>query len=348
MNLRPTLAITMGDPSGIGPEITVKALAEAGIYEKCTPVVVADRGVIQDMVSLVAPSLRLRTIAEVSEAVGTYGTIDCIDLHNVDVNQLVFGKVVASSGKAAYESIVRAIDLALESSVDGVVTAPINKDSLNQAGFHYSGHTEIFAERTNSKKYAMMLAHDNLRVIHVSTHVSLREACDRVKRDRVRDVIELAHETLLDMGVTQPRIAVAGLNPHAGENGMFGDEEQEEIIPAIQESVASGLQVYGPIPADTVFAKALAGQYDVVVVMYHDQGHIPLKQSGFAYNHSTGIWNSVTGVNITLGLPIIRCSVDHGTAFGKAGKGTANPQSMIEAIEFAALLARKRIRLKRR
>ncbi len=344
MNNLPKLAITMGDPSGIGPEILVKALAERKLYDLCLPIVVADRKVMEQAIAMVKSPLKLKEIADPSAAVGEYGMIEYLDLDNVDIDKLVFGKVLASSGKAAFESIARSIDFALAGEVDAVITSPINKDSLNQAGYHYSGHTEIFAERAGSKNYAMMLIHEPLRVVHVSTHVSLRKACDLVKRERVSCVIRLASEALINLGIARPRIVVAGLNPHAGENGMFGDEEAKEIVPAIAEAVAAGIDVEGPLPPDTVFSKAMAGQYDVVVVMYHDQGHIPLKLVGFKYDHGTGKWDSISGVNITLGLPIIRSSVDHGTAFGKAGKGTANPQSMIEAIEYGALLARKRTR----
>lgn len=342
MRSLPKLAITMGDPSGIGPEIIVKSLENRSLYDLCIPIVVADASVIEHAIHMANSSLKLRKIQSTDEVLGTYGTIEFIDLENVEIDKLVFGQVRASSGKAAFESIDLSIKLALEDKVDGVITSPINKDSINQAGFHYSGHTEIFAEKTGSKNYAMMLIHDPLRVIHVSTHVSLRKACDLVKRQRVLDVIKLANEAMINLDISQPKIAVAGLNPHAGENGMFGDEEINEIEPAIKDALALGIQVEGPIPPDTVFSKASAGQYDIVVVMYHDQGHIPLKLSGFKYDHSTGKWDAISGVNITLGLPIVRSSVDHGTAFGKAGKGTANPQSMIEAIQYGALLARRR------
>ncbi|MCP4405243.1 MAG: 4-hydroxythreonine-4-phosphate dehydrogenase PdxA, partial [bacterium] len=209
----------------------------------------------------------------------------------------------------------------------------------NLAGFHYAGHTEIYAKFTQTKDYAMMLLHEQFRVIHVSTHVSLREACDRVKQERVHRVIHLAQSTLRQLAVERPKIAVAGLNPHAGENGLFGREESEEIVPAIQQAVQEGIIVEGPLPADTVFSKMRGGQYDIVVVMYHDQGHIPTKLLGFQYDENTDTWDSVSGVNMTCGLPIIRVSVDHGTAFDKAGEGRANPESMIQAIRIAAQLA---------
>jgi 4-hydroxythreonine-4-phosphate dehydrogenase len=236
----------------------------------------------------------------------------------------------------------KVIELAMSKEIDATVTGPINKEAINRAGFHYSGHTEIYADLTHTKDYAMMLAHQNFRVIHVSTHVSLREACDRVKKDRVYRVIRLGYDAVKKLGIENPKIAVAGLNPHAGESGMFGREEIEEIEPAIKQAQREGLNVEGPIPPDTVFSKMQGGQYDLVVVMYHDQGHIPTKLIGFQYDDKTKTWGSVSGVNITCGLPIIRVSVDHGTAFGKAGEGRANPESMIQAIKIATLVALKR------
>ena len=209
------------------------------------------------------------------------------------------------------------------------------------AGHHYAGHTEIYADLTATQDYAMMLVDGNFRVVHVSTHVSLREACERVKKDRIIRVIDLTEGALRKLGISSPRIGVAGLNPHCGEEGMFGSEDDEEIRPAVEHAVKSGKNVEGPVPPDTIFPKMRGGMYDAVVVMYHDQGHIPIKLIGFQYDQKTGVWSTLAGVNITLGLPIVRTSVDHGTAFGKAGEGRANPQSMIEAIRMAALLSRK-------
>jgi len=225
--------------------------------------------------------------------------------------------------------------LAMEGSVDAVVTGPIHKEAIKAAGSPYAGHTEIFATRTKTKNYAMMLADDNLRVIHVSTHVSLRQACDLVKNERVLTVIRLADKALKDLGIRNPKIGVAGLNPHAGEGGLFGKEELEEIIPAIEQAKKENIIVDGPIPPDTIFSKVIGGQYDIAVVMYHDQGHIPMKVIGFKYNKETNKWSTMSGVNVTVGLPIIRTSVDHGVAFGKAGEGRANEESMVEAIKMA-------------
>jgi len=336
---KPILGITMGDPSGIGPEIAVKAMANKHVHDICRPLIVGDARVMEEAVKICKLDLAVRPITEVSEAKFEIGTMDIIDLNDVDINKLKRGEVSAMSGKAAFEAVKKVIELAMDKKVDVTITGPINKESINLAGYHYSGHTEIYAHYTNIKDYAMMLADGNLRVVHVSTHVSLRQACDRVKKDRVLKVIKLANDACIRIGIEKPRIAVAGLNPHAGENGMFGDEEIKEIIPAIEEARKLGITVNGPLPPDTVFSKARGGQYDIVVVMYHDQGHIPLKVVGFTYDQSKKEWNSVTGVNITLGLPIIRVSVDHGTAFGHAGLGTANEQSLINSIEYGVKLA---------
>jgi 4-hydroxythreonine-4-phosphate dehydrogenase len=258
---------------------------------------------------------------------------------NIDAKSIRHKVVSPECGRASFEYVRRVIELAMSHEIDATVTGPINKEAINRAGFHYSGHTEIYADLTRTEDYAMMLMHEQFRVIHVSTHVSLREACDRVKKARVYTVIKLGYDTLKRLGIENPKIAVAGLNPHAGESGLFGREEMEEIEPAIKQAQEEGLTVEGPIPPDTVFSKMQGGQYDIVVVMYHDQGHIPTKLLGFQYDEKTKTWDSVSGVNITLGLPIIRVSVDHGTAFGKAGEGRANPQSIIQAIEIAARLA---------
>lgn len=338
-NKLPILAITMGDPSGIGPEIVTKALNEKSIYEICKPVVVGDASVLIQAAKIVGVDLEVRSIESISEAKFIYGTIDVVDLKLIDINELKYGQVQAMSGDGAFQYVKKAIELALNKEVDGTVTSPINKESMNIAGYHYSGHTEIYAELTNTKDYAMMLADGPLRVVHVSTHVPLRKACDLVKKDRVIKVIKLAHNAMKNLGFDNPKIGVAGLNPHSSENGLFGTEEKEEIIPAILESQREGINVEGPVAADTIFSKAKGGQYDVVIAMYHDQGHIPLKVSGFVWNEFIKKWDNISGVNVTLGLPIIRSSVDHGTAFGKAGKGTANHESLVHAIEYGAKLA---------
>jgi 4-hydroxythreonine-4-phosphate dehydrogenase len=338
LNKKPILGITMGDPAGIGPEIAAKAMAEPHIYDICRPLIVGDVNAMKQAVQIAGVNMEVRSISEVQEAKFEYGIMDVMDLENVDISTLVHGRVSAMAGKAAFEAIQKVIELAMEGEIDATITGPINKESLNLAGYHFSGHTEIYAHFTNTKDYTMMLADGNLRVVHVSTHVSLREACDSVKKERVLKVIELGNDACKKLGISIPRIGVAGLNPHAGEHGLFGWEEKKEIIPAIQEAQERGINAEGPVSPDTLFSKAKGGQYDMVVAMYHDQGHIPLKVVGFNWDESEKKWKSVSGVNITLGLPIIRSSVDHGTAFGKAGKGTATHESLIHAIEYGAKL----------
>ncbi|MGQ9637757.1 MAG: 4-hydroxythreonine-4-phosphate dehydrogenase PdxA [Thermodesulfobacteriota bacterium] len=336
---KPILGISVGDPAGIGPEITVKALSFAEIYEICHPLVVAEAEMVKEAIKFSKLDLRIHPVSSPKEGFYQFGTIDLLDLKNIDGKSIKHKTISADYGRASFEYLRKVIDLAMAKEIDATVTGPISKEAINLAGFHYSGHTEIYADLTHTKDYAMMLVHQNFRVIHVSTHVSLREACDRVKKERVYRVIRLGYNTLKRLGIKEPRIAVAGLNPHAGEGGLFGREEIEEIIPAIQEAQKQGLNIEGPIPPDTVFSKMRGGKYDLVVVMYHDQGHIPTKLIGFQYDHKTNTWGSISGVNITCGLPIIRVSVDHGTAFGKAGEGRANPESMIQAIKIAAKLA---------
>ncbi len=324
---KPLLGVTMGDPTGAGPEITVKALSSDEIRELCRAVVIGDAAMMRAAVEIVKIPTEVRTIKNVSEARFAEGSIEVIDLGNVNIEELIRGKVAAMGGAAAYAYVETATKLALAREIDAVVTAPLNKAALNMAGYAYSGHTEILAHLCGVKDVVMMLAAGNLRITHVTTHVSLRQACDLVTKDRILRVLKLSNDTVRRMGVAEPRLAVSGLNPHASENGLFGNEEQEQIIPAIASARASGLNVTGPLPPDTVFLRTLRGQFDVAIAMYHDQGHIPMKMVGFD-----------EGVNVTLGLPIIRTSVDHGTVFGKAGKGTANPRSLIEAIKLAALM----------
>ena len=330
------LGITMGDPAGIGPEITVKALAQPGLYEICRPLVIGDVKIMEEAARIAGhPEIRIHPVASPDGALFRRGTIDVLDMKLVDVRRLERGKVSAMAGEAAFRYVEKAIRLAMDHEIDGTVTNAINKEAINLAGHHYSGHTEIYADMTQTKEYTMMLAHHDLRVVHVSTHVSLREACDRVKKARVLEVIEIADRACRDMGIENPKVAVAGLNPHCGENGLFGTEEIEEIKPAIEAAKAEGIQAVGPIPPDSVFSEALGGWYDIVVCMYHDQGHIPLKTVGFVYDREKQAWKAVEGVNVTLGLPIIRTSVDHGTGFALAGKGTSNELSLVNAIDYA-------------
>lgn len=321
------IAITMGDPAGVGPEVALQAITrECDIKEGY--IIFGSVEVLNYYIKLLNIDMEMNILED--ETGFNPDKINIINVVELKMEDFTFGQVSPICGDAAYKYIERAIDYALAGKVSAVVTGPINKEALNLAGHHYDGHTEIFAKLTDTKIYSMMLSGGPLKVAHVSTHTSLRNACDRVKKERVFDVINLANKTLKQMGYEEPIIAVAGLNPHAGESGLFGREEIEEISPAIEQAIAEGIKVQGPVPPDTVFLNAVKGQYDIVIAMYHDQGHIPLKLLGFDI-----------GVNMTIGLPIIRTSVDHGTAFGKAGKGIANYKSMVEAMKMAELFLGK-------
>lgn len=340
MTIRPILAITMGDPASIGPEIAVKALLRPEIYEICRPLLVGDAKVFEQILDKLQLPAKINVVQKVADAEFVFGAIDVFDLNITDVSKLEFGKIDAMCGEASFQAVKKAIELAIAKEVDATVTGPINKKSINEAGHHFAGHTEIYAHYTGTKKFAMLLVEDNINVIHVSTHVSLRQACDLVKKDRIIQVIELIIDGLKRLGKTNLKIGVAGLNPHSGDNGLFGTEDIEEIAPAIEEAKRLGYDVEGPVPPDTMFAKAAMGAYGGVVAMYHDQGHIPFKLAGFKWNAEKQQMDSVKGVNITLGLPIIRTSVDHGTAFEIAGKGIASPDAMLLAIESAVQLAK--------
>lgn len=341
----PTVGITMGDPAGNGPEITVKALADATLYDRCRPIVVGDAKMIEQAKGFVDhPEIAVRPVTSVADAKFEPGTIDVYHMDLVsDVSAFKLGEVSVEGGNAAFQSVKRTIELALAGEVEATVTNALNKEAMNLAlardGMHFDGHTEIYATYTGTKKYAMMLAHHDFRVIHVSTHCSLREACDRVRRDRVLEVIELGAAACRDLGIENPKVAVAGLNPHAGEHGLFGTEEIDEIIPAIEAARAEGIDAEGPVPPDTVFSEMNGGWFDITVCMYHDQGHIPTKLLGFVYDRAAQAWKAVEGVNITLGLPIIRTSVDHGTGFALAGKGTSSELSLVNAIDYALRMA---------
>lgn len=334
---KPLITITMGDPAGVGAEVTVKAIHE--LSGKFSPglIVIGDSRFIRKAIDNCNLSMSVRSIASIEEAKPEDGTITVLDLQNADPTLIPYGQISKLGGKAAYQYLEIAIGLALEKKVAAVVTAPINKAALNLAGYHFSGHTEIFAKLTNTSSYAMMLADGPFRVVHATTHVALRKACDLITKERVYQVIKLAYASGKQMGLSKIRIGVAGLNPHSGEGGLFGDEEIKEIIPAIERARAEGIAVDGPVPPDTVFVKARSGVYDFAIAMYHDQGHIPLKMAGFDMSTAGG---SVSGVNVTLGLPIIRTSVDHGTAFDQAGRGTASGKSMIDAICLAEQMSK--------
>jgi len=337
---RPILGITMGDPTGIGPEIAAKVLSMEEVNKICSPLVVGDKGVMEQALEIArVKNLKVNPVREVEQAVFEYGTMNVFDLSNVDLMRLVHGKVSQMGGRAAFESITKVIELAMKGKIDATVTGPIHKEALNLAGHHYSGHTEIYAELTGTKNYAMMLVHGDFRVVHVTTHISLRKVCDLIKKDTILSTIKLAHEAMINLGIEEPRLGVAALNPHAGEGGLFGNEEIQAIEPAVKEAKDEGMDVEGPVPPDTIFAKARGGRYDAIIAMYHDQGHIPTKLLGFLWDEKAGQWSSIRGVNVTLGLPIIRTSVDHGVAFDKAGKGKADPGSLLEAIKMAVQMA---------
>lgn len=342
MNKKMTVLITMGDAAGIGAEITVKALGHRAIYDACTPVVIGDRAALEEALAFCGLEMRLHGVEDVEEALGMPGTLDFLDMGILKKGGWEYKKNSGACGKASFAYVVKAIELAMTGKASAVVTAPISKESLRLADIHYDGHTEIFARYTNTEDYAMLLAGGGLHVIHVSAHCSLLEACRRVKKERVYEVIRLAQRGMRELGYESPRIAVAGLNPHSSENGLFGDEEEKEIIPAIKKAAEEGICVTGPEPPDTVFVKCRGGQYDIVVAMYHDQGHIPLKLDGFLYDREKNRYESISGINCTIGLPIVRTSVDHGTAFGKAGEGRANEESMLDAIFAGVKMAENR------
>lgn len=330
--LKPILAITMGDPAGVGPEIIVKALADPVIHDICRPFVVGDRKILERACEVTLLPLPIHEIEGPEEGCYTPGVIDLVALDLVS-GDLPFGKVSAVAGDAAFQFLKKAVDLALEGRLQAIVTAPLNKEALHKGGHPYPGHTEILADLTGTKDYAMMLSAPHLKVIHLTTHMGLIDAIESLTPERTYKVIRLAHEVLMRSGCPRPRVAVAAINPHAGENGLFGrGEEAEKLVPAIERARSEGVEVSGPYPADTVFNRALRGDFDIVVACYHDQGHVPVKVLGFD-----------DGVNITVGLKggVIRTSVDHGTAFDIAGKNLASPQSLIAAIRDAAELAPK-------
>jgi 4-hydroxythreonine-4-phosphate dehydrogenase len=322
----------MGDASGIGPEVVMKALAHAEVYRLCRPLVVGDAGRLREAGRIVGSSLQVRSLETPKGARFEPGTVDCIDLKLIPPGH-PFGQLSAVSGEAAYRYIERAVRLVEAGEADAICTAPLNKAALQSAGHRYPGHTEMLAALTGTPEVSMMLTSPKLRVIHVTTHIGLLDAIRKIEPGLVERVIGRAHATLVKAGIADPRIGVCGINPHAGENGLFGyGEEAEKIIPAVEACRAKGWRVEGPLPADTLFFLAARGDYDIVVAMYHDQGHGPIKVMGLE-----------SGVNITVGLPVIRTSVDHGTAFDIAGKGIADERSMIEALRQAAELAPKRV-----
>ncbi|NIE66362.1 4-hydroxythreonine-4-phosphate dehydrogenase PdxA [Burkholderia sp. Ax-1719] len=327
----PVIGITMGDAAGVGPEVVAKSLTHANVYAQCRPVVIGDARRLEQAIAICGLTLAVRRVNDPSEARYEQGTIDVIDL-NLIPDDLPFGELSALAGDAAYQYIARAVELAQSKQIDAICTAPLNKEALHAGGHKYPGHTEMLAHLTGVDEVSMMLVAPQLRVIHVTTHIGIIDAIRKIEPGLVQRTIERGNATLVKAGIAKPRIGVCGINPHAGENGLFGyGEEEEKIIPAVKLLQERGLDVTGPLPADTLFFRAGRGDFDLVVAMYHDQGHGPVKVLGLE-----------AGVNVTVGLEVIRTSVDHGTAFDIAGKGVVDEGSMLEALRQGAELATRR------
>lgn len=328
---KPIIGITMGDAAGVGPEIILKSFEHDIVYDTSRAFVIGDAAILERAKKFTGSTKKINRIKDPSEARFDREIIDCLDLDLLPAD-LPIGEVSAAAGDAAFQYLSKAISLANNGEIDAICTAPLNKEALQKGGHMYPGHTEILADLTGTKDYSMMLSAPNLKVIHVTTHVGIIDAIRMINPERVLYVIQLAHDTLTKAGIQNPKIAVCGINPHAGENGLFGNgEEEEKIIPAVNRAIAQGIDVQGPLPADTLFFRTVRGDFDIVVAMYHDQGHAPVKVLGLE-----------AGVNITVGLPIIRTSVDHGTAFDIAGTGIADEQSLVEALRQAVELAPKK------
>ncbi|MDR4949615.1 4-hydroxythreonine-4-phosphate dehydrogenase PdxA [Neobacillus cucumis] len=332
--MKPIIGITMGDAAGVGPEIIVKALGHRSVYDLCRPVVIGDAKLLERAIRVTEEPLTVSAVKSVADSQFEFGTIECIDLDLLP-EDLPFGQLSPQAGDAAFQYLKLAVDLAKKKEIHSICTAPLNKEALHKGGHLYPGHTEILAELTGTTDYSMMLSSPKLKVIHLTTHVGLIKAVQSITPERTYKVVKLAHDTLTRAGYTNPRIAVCGINPHAGENGLFGEgEEEEKLVPGIKQAAAEGINVSGPHPADTVFFRAVRGYFDLVVACYHDQGHVPIKVLGLE-----------EGVNITVGLNggVIRTSVDHGTAFDIAGKNIADERSMLAAIQSGADLAPKEV-----
>ncbi|MFB5661116.1 4-hydroxythreonine-4-phosphate dehydrogenase PdxA [Alteribacillus sp. HJP-4] len=330
MKKQPIIGITMGDGAGVGPEIIVKALADPKIHEECKPLVIGDVQRLKQAILLCNIPLKIQRIESPEEAEFDKNIINCLQVGKLPAD-LPFGELSYEAGKHAYLYVEKAVELAKKKSINAICTAPLNKEALQGAGYKYPGHTEILADLTNTENYSMMLSAPNLKVIHLTTHLGLKDAIEAITPERTYRVLRLAHDTLLRAGYDTPRIAVCGINPHAGESGLFGyGEEENQLIPGIEKAKSEGIHAEGPYPADTLFYRTVRGDFDIVVACYHDQGHAPVKVLGLE-----------AGVNITVGLnhEVIRTSVDHGTAFDIAGKNIADARSLIEAIASAVDLA---------
>ncbi|HET8996072.1 MAG TPA: 4-hydroxythreonine-4-phosphate dehydrogenase PdxA [Acetobacteraceae bacterium] len=336
----PRLAITMGDPAGVGPEIIVKACArlmprlQSG---EMRLLVIGHRSALRASCDLLQSGLSFPETGRDAD----FPPLALLPAGE-ELAPIRFGELTPEAGRFAYLAVETAVALAQAGRIDAIVTAPLNKEALNRAGYHYAGHTDMLAALTHTRSSVMLLAHGDMRVSHVTTHVALEKVPALLTPERLRRTIDLTHAALLDLGIARPRIAVAALNPHAGEGGLFGTQDITVTTPVVAQCLAEGLAVTGPVPGDTVFVKLRARQFDAVVAMYHDQGHIPVKLLGFQVDPATGAWQALSGVNVTLGLPVIRTSVDHGTAFDIAGKGVANEDSLLEAVDYALRLASNR------
>lgn len=333
MSHKPVIGITMGDAAGIGPEVIIKALADREVHELCLPLVIGDAGILRRDIRMLETDVEVRAVSGADDAAFLgCGFIDCCDLKLLE-EDVPYGKISGAAGAAAFEYVRKAVELAQQRHIDAICTAPLNKAALRRGGHPFPGHTEILATLTQTDDYSMMLSAPGLKVIHLTVHAGLIQAIRSITPERTCSVIRLAHRTLQAAGVPEPRIAVCGINPHAGENGLFGEgEEEAQLVPGIEKARQEGIRVAGPYPADTLFYRAVRGEFDIVVACYHDQGHCPVKVLGLEH-----------GVNITVGLNggVIRTSVDHGTAFDIAGRGRADPRSMIAAIRAAVELAPK-------
>ena len=324
----PSIAITMGDPCGIGPEVVVKALSDPNVYDICRPLVVGNIFAMNQAIRVTDLPVTINSISDPKSAGNNPNVIDVLDIHNLNPEDITVGGISIPCGKAAMEWVTEAGNLALAGTVKGIATAPLNKEAASLAGYQAIGHMELLQELSQAKTVGTMLLAKNLRVVHLTTHRSLKIACEYVKKERISNYLQLTHDSFVQWGFQTPRIGVAALNPHGRDGGLLGMEESEEITPAVSEARSNGINAVGPIPADIIFHQAINNEYDVVLAMFHDQGHIPVKVYGFE--------ESITA---NLGLPFVRTSVDHGTAFDIAGKGIADPTSMLESIRLAVGLA---------
>lgn len=329
ISIKPIVAVTMGDPCGIGPQIVAKAMAENQIYGWCQPIVVGNAWALQESLRMIGAAIPIQEVTDEEIPENSCEAIPIIDIKNLNPTDITIGQISPTCAGAAMEWVSKAASLAIAGKVQAIATAPVNKEAASLAGYKAIGHMELLQEITGSASVATMLMSGSLKVVHLTTHRSLREACDYVTKDRVLSSLELTAKAFAQYGMCSPRIAVAALNPHGSDGGLLGKEETTDIAPAVIEAQLKGIDASGPIPADIVFHQAIRGQFDVVLAMYHDQGHIPIKVHGFERS-----------ISVTMGLPFVRTSVDHGTAFDIAGTNKADHQSMVESIRISASLCK--------